>query len=200
MKNINVILFGAAIILSGCAAHFDRYPGEKLSSFPEEMRGDYFEHNKSWIHYLFKKDTAQISIRKDSILLIAEKNSSPIVLGDSVVFSRFGNYYAFSQLDSKNSWSVTIIKFSKNDLESFSIEENKPYSQKLLQLFTSDTYVHLNDGSSKKIVASSETKFRVMRNGNDTSVVFKMNEEGLKIFFDTYLSKEPHSHFRRIKN
>lgn len=203
-KSIQWVLLAAAMIIAGCAAHFDRYPGEKLSSIPEAIQGDYYFHDKPSFLYMFKKDSAAIRIFPDKIYPIpgSKAGGDPLVLGDSVVFTQFGNYYALSQRDENipNVWTVSVIKADKNNLYVYSVEENKKYSEKLVTLFVNEALVRNTDGSYKKIVTDNPTKLRNMKaSSSDTTIVFKMNEESLKLVFEKYLSKEKPLHLRRVK-
>ncbi len=202
--NKNLVLFIGLLILTGCAAHFDRYPGEKLSSIPEALRGEYYFHDKPSILYMFKKDSASVRIMEDRIVPIpgSSAGGEPLIIGDTIVFSKFGSYYALSQRDENipDAWTVSILKTDKNNVYVYSLEENKKYSEKLLTLFVNETFVRQSDGSYKKIVAAADTKLRHMKNSSsDTTVVFKMSEESLNLIFEKYVSKEKPLHLRRVK-
>lgn len=192
------------LILSGCAAHFDRYPGEKLSSIPAELHGEYFFHEKPAILYMFKKDSAAVRIMADRIMPIpgSKSGGEPLILGDTVVFSKFGKYYAMSQRDENipNAWTVSVVRADKNNLYIYSIEENAAYSEKLFKFFVSETFARQTDGSYKRIVVSNEVKMRNLKHsGSDTTVIFKMGEESLNFLFEKYVSKEKPLHLRRVK-
>lgn len=200
----NSLVFISLILIAGCAAHFDRYPGEKLSSIPESIQGEYYFHDKPSILYMFRKDSAAVKILADRIIPIPGSGAGgePLIIGDTVVFSRFGNYYAISQRDENipDAWTVSVLKTDKNNVYVYSVEENKKYSEKLLTLFVNETFVRQPDGSYKKIVATADTKLRHMKNGSsDTTVVFKMSEESLNLVFEKYVSKEKPLHLRRVK-
>ncbi|MFN5886048.1 MAG: hypothetical protein ACK445_11975 [Bacteroidota bacterium] len=203
--NINARLFIILIaILTGCAAHFDRYPGERLSSIPVELHGEYYFHEKPSFLYMFKKDSAAVRIMADRIMPIpgSKAGGEPLILGDTVVFSKFGKYYAMSQRDENipNAWTVSVVRADKNNLYIYSIEENADYSEKLVKLFVSETYVRQADGSYKRIVVPNEVKMRNLKHSaSDTTVVFKMGEESLNFLFEKYVSKEKPLHLRRVK-
>ena len=203
--NINARLFIILIaILTGCAAHFDRYPGERLISIPVELHGEYYFHEKPSFLYMFKKDSAAVRIMADRIMPIpgSKAGGEPLILGDTVVFSKFGKYYAMSQRDENipNAWTVSVVRADKNNLYIYSIEENADYSEKLVKLFVSETYVRQADGSYKRIVVPNEVKMRNLKHSSsDTAVVFKMGEESLNFLFEKYVSKEKPLHLRRVK-
>jgi hypothetical protein len=204
MKTSSSAILILLFILSGCAAHFDRYPGEKLSSIPSELHGEYFFHEKPAILYMFKKDSAAVRIMADRIIPIpgSKAGGEPLILGDTVAFSKFGKYYALSQRDENipNAWTVSVVKADKNNLYFYSIEDNADYSEKLFKLFVSETFARQSDGSYKRVVVPNEVKMRNLKHSaSDTTVVFKMGEESLNFLFEKYVSKEKPLHLRRVK-
>jgi hypothetical protein len=204
MKTMNSATILLLLILCGCAAHFDRYPGEKLSSIPAELHGEYYFHEKPSFLYMFKKDSAAVRIMADRIMPIpgSKAGGDPLILSDTVVFSRFGKYYALSNRDENipNAWTVSVMKADKNNLYFYSIDHSKKYSEKLFKLFVSEAYVRQTDGSYKRVVVPNEAKMRNLKHSSsDTSVVFKMGEASLNFLFEKYVSKEKPLHLRRVK-
>ncbi len=101
-NNVNAVWILISILFCSCSAHFDRFPGERLKEFPEEMQGAYIFHDKPSFFYLFKKDSAAVIISSNKISPVKGSEAAegnPITLNDSNVFSKFGDHYALSQRD-----------------------------------------------------------------------------------------------------
>lgn len=189
-------------LLASCSAHFDRYPGEKLTGFPDELTGSYAFRTQPFFFSFFKKDTASLEIRKDGVYPIGNSEGEPLLLGERSVISKVGKYYALSQRDENlpDAWTVSLLKHDKNNLYIYLIEENASYAQSLLDLFVSKTYIRQTDGSFKKAVIEKKDKLNyMMKSHSDTAVVLNMGEESLLLLFEKYVSKEKPLHLKRVK-
>ena len=202
-KSNYIYLFLTAWLLSSCAAHFDRYPGEKLTTFPQQLQGDYCFANKPFFMSWFKKDTAILHISPTSIVRLADnEQTKPLLLNDTVVLSSFGKYYALSQRDEniEGAWTVSIIRADRPSLSLWVVEENKPYARVLLSQLASQTYVRQPGQNWNKLAATQEVKARAMKNSHsDTAVVFTMNDAVLLQLFEKHIQKERPVILKRYK-
>ena len=108
------------IISCGSNNYFDRWPGQRLSSFPAEMQGNY-KLNIGFYTGLFIKNKDSIlllSIDKNSIHEIDKTSSTENTLSDSLVLTKLGNYYVLSSLNAndKGYWNLGYFKIVKNGL------------------------------------------------------------------------------------
>lgn len=204
MKTKFLLYTFAALFLSSCAAHFNRYPGEKVASFPESMQGDYYIASKPAFFYWFKKDTASIRITSNGIFAVSGLNSAsdPLLLSDSVVLSRLGKYYALSQRDENipGAWTTSVMKHDKGSIQLYIVEENKPYSRNLHNLFSSVSWVRKPTGEWTEVQLNMDAKQRAMKNSHsDTAVVFQVKDEAYINLFERFVSKEKALVLKRIK-
>lgn len=189
--------------MSSCAAHFDRYPGQKLNSFPQQMQGEYYFTSKPFFMSWFKKDSAMLRISPTSILRLADnEQTEPLLLNDTVVLSSFGKYFAMSQRDEniEGAWTVTIIRADRHSLSLWVVEENKSYARFLLSQMASQAYVRQDGQNWNKLNATTEVKARAMKNSHsDTAVVFTMNDTVLLNLFEKHIQKERPLVLKRYK-
>jgi hypothetical protein len=123
MKKLIIPFVTLLIIISSCGSnnYFDRWPGQRLNSFPAEMQGNY-KLNISFFAGLLtasKKDSILLlTIDKNSIHEIDKDDNFENVLSDSLVLSKLGSYYVLSSLKSDNQgyWTIGYFKLMKNGL------------------------------------------------------------------------------------
>ena len=197
-------LFSLLILsfLASCSAHFDRYPGDKLTAFPDELTGSYAFRTQPFFFSFFKRDTASVEIKSNGVYPIGNSGGEPSLWDDRRVISKVGKYYALSQRDENlpDAWTVSILKHDKNNSYIYLIEENASYAQAMLDLFVSKTYIRQPDGNFKKAVIEKKDKLNyMMKSHSDTAVVLNMGEESLLLLFEKYVSKEKPLHLKRVK-
>lgn len=122
MKRIIFPFIVFIIILSSCGSnnYFDRWPGQKLATFPTEMQGN-FKLNIGLLEGMFIKNKDSIlllTIDKNSIHEIDKYKNIENVLGDSLVLSKLGNYYVLSSLGASDNgyWTLGYFNIVKNGL------------------------------------------------------------------------------------
>jgi hypothetical protein len=123
MKKLIIPFVALIIIISSCGSnnYFDRWPGQRLSTFPAEMQGDY-KLNISFFAGLLngsKKDSILLlTIDKNSIHEIDKDGNFENTLSDSLVLSKLGSYYVLSSLkaDNQGYWTIGYFKLQKNGL------------------------------------------------------------------------------------
>ena len=125
MKKINFkffYFFTLLLIIISCGSnnYFDRWPGQRLSSFPAEMQGNY-KLNIGFFSGMFVKNKDSIlllTIDENSIHEIDKNNSTENTLSDSLILSKLGNYYVLSSLNAndKGFWTIGYFKIVKNGL------------------------------------------------------------------------------------
>jgi hypothetical protein len=121
-KKIFFPFFTLLLIIISCGSnnYFDRWPGQRLSTFPAEMQGNY-KLNIDFFSGLFVKNKDSIlllTIDKNSIHEIDKINNTENTLSDSLVLSKLGNYYVLSSLNNndKGYWTLGYFKIVKNGL------------------------------------------------------------------------------------
>jgi hypothetical protein len=101
--------------------YFDRWPGQRLNSFPAELQGN-FKVNINFLTKVLKFSATDsillLTIDNNSIHEIDKNSNFENVLGDSLVLSKLGNYYVLSTLkaDNKGYWTIGYFKVVKNGL------------------------------------------------------------------------------------
>ncbi len=125
MKKINFkffYFFTLLLIIISCGSnnYFDRWPGQRLSSFPAEMQENY-KLNIGFFSGMFVKNKDSIlllTIDENSIHEIDKNNSTENTLSDSLILSKLGNYYVLSSLNAndKGFWTIGYFKIVKNGL------------------------------------------------------------------------------------
>lgn len=121
-KKIFFPFFTLLLIIISCGSnnYFDRWPGQRLSSFPAEMQGNY-KLNIGFFSGMFVKNKDSIlllTIDKNSIHEIDKTSSTENTLSDSLVLTKLGNYYVLSSLNAndKGYWTLGYFKIIKNAL------------------------------------------------------------------------------------
>jgi hypothetical protein len=171
MKNIIVLSFLTLIFLSSCKdAMFDRYPGTKLDSIPQELRGEF-------------KDPDTKSKTKNTIIVaknywMESSKDTKYFLSDSMVLSSYNGAYFLSTLDdNKQYWHILYVKPSGKDLELFALfYDSKVPAEK-----------------------NSITKYFTPKFDADSNAVFTMNEEKLLLYTQKELLNEESMKLKRIK-
>lgn len=117
MKKNLLLLFVSSLLLFACGNnnYFDRWPGQKLNSFPAEMQGNY-KLNTGFLSNMFtskKNDSILfLTIDENSIHEINKEANIENVLSDSLVLSKLGKYYIISSKKTDNNGYWTIGYFS----------------------------------------------------------------------------------------
>jgi hypothetical protein len=121
-KQFIIPVFTLLLIITSCGSnnYFDRWPGQKLTTFPTEMQGNY-KLNIGFFAGMFGKNKDSIlllTIDANSIHEIDKTSSTENTLSDSLVLSKLGNYYVVSSLNSSNNgyWTLGYFKVVKNGL------------------------------------------------------------------------------------
>lgn len=121
-KQFIIPFFTLFLIITSCGSnnYFDRWPGQKQTTFPAEMQGNY-KLNIGFFAGMFAKNKDSIlllTIDKNSIHEIDKTSSTENTLNDSLVLSKLGNYYVISSLNSSNNgyWTLGYFKVVKNGL------------------------------------------------------------------------------------
>lgn len=93
MKKLSYLLLCIAFVGFGCQSiKFDRYPGEALKEFPENMRGKYVSGGK------LVNDTVTVWISKDSYTIYDNHETSINFLDSNHVYSVYkNNYFLFAK-------------------------------------------------------------------------------------------------------
>jgi hypothetical protein len=119
-KRMFFLFFSLLLIIISCGSnnYFDRWPGQRLSSFPAEMQGNY-KLNIGFYTGLFIKNKDSIlllTIDDNSIHEINKTSSTENTLNDSLVLSKLGNYYVLSSLNvnDKGFWTLGYFQIIKN--------------------------------------------------------------------------------------
>jgi hypothetical protein len=123
MKTNKILFIALVIIVSACGSnnYFDRWPGEKLQSFPKELQGNY-KLNIGFFNGLLggkKMDSLlYLTIDGNSIHEINKTANQENILSDSLVLSKLGAYYVVSSLSQENKgfWTLGYFKIVKNGL------------------------------------------------------------------------------------
>jgi len=108
-KPLNIVLVLLLLLASSCEMpRFDRYPGERLKEIPLVFQGDWVSYELSiegsqWEY----NDTTEYIITKDSWKAIDDKGSE--FLSDSIVLSKYKNYYFLSTLD-EGGWKILVLE------------------------------------------------------------------------------------------
>jgi|GEM_PF-2233324 len=123
MKKNFVLLFVSTMLLVACGNnnYFDRWPGQKLNTFPAEMQGNY-KLNVGFFSDIFSKKKDSIlflTIDENSIHEINKEVNFENVLSDSLVLSKLGKYYIISskKTDNNGYWTIgyfTMVKGGMN--------------------------------------------------------------------------------------
>lgn len=116
------LFFSLSLIIISCGSnnYFDRWPGQRMNSFPAEMQGNY-KLNIGFYTGLFIKNKDSIlllTIDDNSIHEIDKTSSTENTLNDSLVLSKLGNYYVLSSLNVNDNgyWTLGYFKIVKNVL------------------------------------------------------------------------------------
>ena len=169
--NSNVLVLILILLISSCEMpYFDRYPGKALKEVPEDFRGNWVSYTISFegdeITY---KDTTIYTIRNDGWLVGADKKDMG-VLSDSIVLSKYKNYY-FLSFRNEEGWYCTVIQKKGNQFTMGIVMADKDDSGILEKYFSDVTVV-------KK------------KNGSVDYHKIKMKEQELIKFFNKYLLKK----------
>ncbi len=107
-----------ALVLSSCQSiKFDRYPGEVMNEFPEDLRGKYTHIMKNNNTY----DTVSVYISKDAYTIYNNTETAIDFLDSTHVFSAYqNNYFLFVKEDAywsgysvkKNKAGITVLNIS----------------------------------------------------------------------------------------
>jgi hypothetical protein len=121
-KQFIISVFTLLLIITSCGSnnYFDRWPGQKLTTFPSEMQGNY-KLNIGFFANMFAKNNDSIlylTIDKNSVHEINKTSNTENKLSDSLVLSKLGNYYVLSSLNAndKGYWTLGYFKVVKNGL------------------------------------------------------------------------------------
>ncbi len=151
MKNVVLVSLLIILLLPACDyAKFDRYPGTKLDSIPQEFRGIYKDPDK--------KSKIQNNIIVEKNYWMESTKSAKYYLSDSFILSTYkGDYFLTTLEDNKRACYVLYLKTSGTDLLLYPIlyDDKKPKEK------------------------NSMTKYFSPQIEKDSSTVFMMNEEKL---------------------
>jgi hypothetical protein len=159
---IKLLILLIIVVATGCQSlKFDRYPGEKQSSFPQELQGKYLYIHES----NNKSDTDTIIVSKSTYSTIESGITTLKVLDAENVFSTVNaSYFYFTKNESN--WIGFEIKKQKEGLILIPIinptKKSTKRNQKILNKYFEDV----------KLVSKSN-------NLENSTFSVKMNEENL---------------------
>ncbi|MCU0422638.1 MAG: hypothetical protein MUC81_07470 [Bacteroidia bacterium] len=182
----HVVIFTCAllIIISCKPLHLNRFPGEKITDFPMEFRGEY-QPSKSNNRLLFlgkknPKDTDMVHITTNVITIKQKDETKRFVLDSNCVLSKIGDEYYVSVNDpvNKKIWYSSYFKLQQNKkLLVYLFYESSPFEYgKYLE--TAERFV--NDG--------------------DTLSLYKVNDSTFNSFVKDYCKQFSPIHLRKTGN
>jgi hypothetical protein len=171
MKKFFLVLSPLIYFLASCdSAKFDRYPGAKLDSIPQEFRGTFIDVKSK------RKDTSYIVI--GSKYWTEFPKGAKTVLGDSSVLSIYKGKFFYSMREENSPyWNVTYLMQNEDKLSFYALEYDarKPSAQNIIL-----NYFH-------PVI------------DKDSNSVFKMDEEKLYEFCNKELLKNEPVIIKRVK-
>lgn len=170
------ILSLLVLLASSCEMpYFDRYPGKALKEIPEDFRGNWVSYTISFEGgKLTYDDTTNYIISKDSWESIDKKNDKGL-LSDSVVFSKYKDYYFLSFL-AEHGWNCMVIQ-----------KKGKQFVLSMVFVDESDDDIDVGEVLKKYFSKATMVEKQA---GEVDYYKIKMKEHELIKYFNKYLLKK----------
>lgn len=159
-----VCLFAA--LLSSCSmAHFDRYPGVKQESVPEQLQGLYYLKLKPKSHD--PDDSISVHITAKGWKYSEGKKGETFLLSDRLVCSKVDDYYVVSVKDEhlKQYWNSWVVVPKNKKMELYPI-------------------VSINQPSADKLANYLEKNVSDKKENGDTVYFYKMDDASFIKYFE----------------
>ena len=150
------------VCLSACdVVHFNRIPGTAQDTIPAEFRGEYMlaikKKEKSNL------DTLTFYVGKNSYTRIDKNEVEIKFLSDSLMFSRYGDFYFLSEKQ-LGMWTTNVLKLKGKDLYVFLVEVNGSSSSdklKTLKKYFNNARVEVN--GTQEIFAADMNEEKMLK-------------------------------------
>ncbi|MBC7381640.1 MAG: hypothetical protein H7296_01450 [Bacteroidia bacterium] len=135
LKKIVVFVFAACLLASCNQAKFDRIPGEKQESVPQEIQGTY--DIQLDLFKTSKRDSFFIVLTANAITQIDKNETQENRINQEFYMFRLKNYWVLGYPDANFSslWNLAVIESMPNGLRVYVIsDEKKKKSNKLSRI------------------------------------------------------------------